>query len=131
MSTRPYLPPQPVITAASMGASITSSPTLFNNVSKIGYQAIWSSGSTPIGTLAVQFSSDYAIGPTGQVVNSGTWTTATINYLGAPVTSIPVTGNSGSAFIDIYETSAHASRLVYTRTSGTATMTAYVNGKVG
>ncbi len=130
MSSRPQFNPAPVITNGNMAsASLTSAVTIIQKLSMISYGVSWT-GSTPIGTLQVQVSNDYKQDASGVVSVAGTWNTMTLNYQGMAVTSIPVTGNTGSAFIDIEETAGYAIRLVYTKTSGTGTLQATVNGKV-
>lgn len=129
MSTRPYLGPYSVITNGSMAGNLTSSVTLLQNLTKIAYQVSWS-GTSPVGTLSVQASSDYALNPDGTVANSGTWTTLTLSVNGSPSSTVAVSGNTGSAFIDLTVTSAWALRLIYTSASGTGTLNAKINGKV-
>ena len=130
MSTRTTLRPQVVIAAGDMSAaSITSAPTILQSLTIPNYSVVWS-GTTPIGTLAVQASDDYALNPDGTVQNAGTWNTLPLSLAGSSVTSIPVTGNTGNGMIDIYGLGAYAIRLVYTKTSGTGTLTAKINGKV-
>lgn len=137
MSSRTVLRPEIVIPSAyaspantgSMAANITSMPTILQSLSRVSYSVSWA-GSSPVGTIQIQCSNDYAIGATGTVVNSGTWNTMTVSLNGSPVQTIPVTGNSGSGLIDITATAAYAVRLVYTFTSGTGTLQAIVTGKV-
>lgn len=137
MSTRTNLRPQIVIpspqgtpaNSASMAANITSAPTILQSLSKASYSISWS-GTSPVGTLSVQVSNDYSLSANGTVNNAGTWTTLTLSVSGAPATSIPVTGNTGTAFIDLESISAYAIQLVYTYASGTGTMQATFNGKV-
>ncbi len=130
MSTRTFLKPYSVITNGDMSAtSITSAVTIMQSISGVSYQLSWS-GSTPIGSVALQFSNDYSLNPDGTVNNSGTWTTATINVAGFPVSSAPVSGNTGSGVIDVDRTNTYASRLVYTKASGTGTLQAVIMGKV-
>lgn len=128
MSTRTSLPPQIVLNAASMAGSLISSPTILQSLSKIAYQAVWT-GTSPVGTISIQGSENYSLNPNGQVNNTGTWTTLTLAYNGTLVTSVPVTGNTGDALIDL-ETGIYALRLIYTRTSGTGTITVTTSGKV-
>lgn len=129
MSSRPQIKPFSVITNGDMSASITSEPTILSNLSMCSYQISWA-GTAPVGTVAVQFSNTYALNPDGTVGNAGTWDTATLNYMGSQVQSIPVTGNADSGFIDISDTAAYAVRLVYTATSGVGTLQATLAGKV-
>ncbi len=130
MSARTNLRPQSVITAGDMStASITSSPTILQSLTLVNYAVTWS-GTSPVGTLAVQASDDYALTPGGAVQNAGTWNTLPLDLAGASVTSIPITGNSGNGMIDIDGLGAYAIRLVYTKGSGTGTLNATINGKV-
>lgn len=138
MATREQIGPYLVIPNAqaspastgSMATSITSAPTIVRGVSQISYQVVWSAGSTPIGAISLQGSNDYSIDAMGNVKNAGTWTTLTFNYNGTPVSSVPVTGNSGSGMIDIGSTGMYAMRIVYTRTSGSGTLAVTLNAKV-
>lgn len=131
MSTRPVLNPQQIIVNGDMSqATITSAPTILGMLTKFSYQAVWSAGSTPVGTIALQVSDDYKLNATGGVQNVGTWTTVVMSVSGAFVTSVPVSGNSGSDFIDA-ESGAYAVRIVYTRASGSGTLNAYITAKVG
>lgn len=129
MATRPVLKPQRVIVDGDISSDIESDATILNQLSGLSYQVEWS-GATPVGTLSIEFSNNYSLHPDGTVANPGTWTTATLQYNGLPVTTIPVSGNSGNALIDLTTTMAWASRIVYTRGSGTGTMSATVMAKV-
>lgn len=129
MSTRTALRPQVVINNGDMSANITSDPTVLQSLSCGSYEIVWS-GTSPVGTLSFQVSDDYKLTPAGTVENAGHWVTAPVSVSGATVTSIAVTGNSGTGFIEILGTGAYAVRLVYTASSGSGTMTATINGKV-
>ncbi len=95
----------------------------------ISYQLVWA-GTTPIGAASVEVSNDFSLNPDGTIKVAGTWTTMPFNLNGTTVTSIPITGNSGSGFIDIDATGAYAMRLVYTATSGVGTLAVTINAKV-
>lgn len=125
MSSRPTLIPYSVITAASLAAPITSSPTIITNISMICYEVSWT-GNNPQGAIAVQVSNSYSVNSAGGVVLNAnpTWTTL---ILSAPTN---VSGNSGSGIIQLSDVPAHAIRLVYTPTSGTGTLNAIIAGKV-
>ena len=127
--SRPQLKPQSVVTNGNMAGNLTSEVTILSNLSMASYGLSWS-GTAPVGAVAVQLSNDYSVNPNGTVNNPGTWNTATLNYLGSQVQSIPVTGSPGSGFIDVSDTAAYAIRLVYTATSGTGTLQVVINGKV-
>jgi hypothetical protein len=111
-----------------MATSIISSPTVIQKLSMISYSMSWVG--SPVGTASVQVSNDYTQNSDGSVMNPGTWNTLTLDYLGTPVQSIPITGANGSAFIDVDATGAYAMRLVYTATSGAATLQAIIHAKV-
>ncbi len=128
MSTRPNIRPMSVITNGTMAGNITSSPTIISNTTVASYALSWT-GSTPIGTAAVQASNDYSLYANGTVDNPGTWSTLTLDYGGSAVQSIPITGNTGTAFIDMQQIGAYAIRLVYTATSGTGTLQCTVVAK--
>lgn len=138
MSTRTNLGPTVVFPSAkaspantgSMGASFTSAPTVLDTLTSISFDCDWSGGSTPVGTLSVEVSNSFKLDCFGAVLVSGTWTTLSLNVNGVVVQSVPVTGNSGSVFIDIDKTSADSIRVVYTRTSGSGTMVISAKGKV-
>lgn len=129
MSTRTTLRPYSVITNGAMAANITSSVTVLQSITGVSYALSWA-GTSPVGTVSVQVSNDYSLEPTGAVNNSGTWTTVELNVAGVPSTTIAITGNTGTVFIDIERIMAYAIRLIYTAGSGTGTLQAVINGKV-
>ncbi len=132
MSSRPEFAPYKVINAASMGASITSTPTIIQKLSCPSYSYVWSSGSTPVGTIKVEISNDYKQNADGTVRDAGTWTAIyfQLNGGGVLVNSAPVSGNSGTGFIDVPITGAYAIRTVYTRGSGSGTLNSTICAKV-
>jgi hypothetical protein len=117
--SRTVLRPEVVISAGSLAGNLTSSVTVLQSLSKVSYHLSWT-GSSPVGTASLQVSNDYSLLPNGQVNNPGTWQT---------VTTSTVSGSPGTGFIDAI-TGAYATRLIYTSTSGTGTLTATVAGKV-
>ena len=117
-----------VMNAVDMSQSETSLVTVLQSITKAAYAVTWT-GTSPVGTLSIQASNDYSIEPSGIVNNAGTWTTLTLQYNGSAVTTIPVSGNTGTGLIDI-TTSAYAIRLIYTAASGTGKLTATIVGKV-
>lgn len=129
MSSRPQLNPESVITNGDMSGNLTSLPTIIQKLSMISYALSWS-GSTPVGTVSVQVSNDYAKNADGSVANPGTWNTMTVSLAGVNVTTIPISGNTGNGFIDIDQSAAYAMRLIYTFGSGTGSLNAVINGKV-
>lgn len=130
MSARTVLRPHLVITNGDMSqASITSQPTILNSLTKFSYEVSWT-GTSPVGTLALQVSNSYALNPNGSVGNAGTWTSVPVDVNGSEVTTIAISGNTGNGFIDVTVNAGYAVQLVYTKVSGTGTLTAIVNGKV-
>lgn len=128
MSTRTQFRPQVILDAVSMATDQTSDVTILQSLSRVAYAFSWS-GTTPIGTLSLQGSNNYALNPDGTVGNSGTWVTLAVEYNGSVVTEIPVSGNTGTGSIDV-TTAFYAIRVFYDRTSGVGTLTGVINGKV-
>jgi hypothetical protein len=128
MSSRTALRPTPVISAQSMAANITSTPTILQSLTVVNYAVSWT-GTSPVGELSVEASNDYVEGATGGL-SGGTWNVVPLTLNGSTVTEIPITGNSGNGMIDIPGLGAAAVRLVYTATSGTGSLTATIAGKV-
>jgi hypothetical protein len=130
MSTRTNLRPTPVITNGDMSAaSITSKATVLQSITKFSYEVRWT-GSSPVGTLAMQVSNSYSLNVDGSVGNAGTWIAVPLDINGSEVSSIPVSGNADNGFIDCEVQGGYAVRLVYTKVSGTGTLNATINGKV-
>lgn len=129
MSTRTTFRPMQVITSGAMTANITSAVTILGSLSRFSYEISWA-GTSPVGTVAVQVSNSYSVLPTGVVNNAGTWTTVAVPSGTSTALTIAVTGNSGNLIIDPVVSAAYAVRLLYTFTSGTGTLNAYINAKV-
>lgn len=110
-------------------ATVTSEATVLQSVGNISYEISWT-GSTPIGTLALQVSNSFTLGGAGGQGAAGTWTTVPLELSGAEVTSIPITGNADNGFIDVTMNAGYAVRLLYTKSSGTGTILATISGKV-
>jgi hypothetical protein len=110
-------------------ASITSEATVLQSISNVSYEVSWV-GTMPVGALKLQVSNTYSLGADGTPANSGIWTDVPMDVDGAYATSIPITGNSGNGFIDVTLQAGYSTRLVYTKTSGTGTLTATIAGKV-
>jgi hypothetical protein len=112
----------------SMGGSLNSLATLKPSMSLINYSISWT-GTSPVGTITVESSNDYEVDFAGAVRNAGSWNTLPFtNSAGAIVTSVAVSGNTGKGMININGIGANAIRLVYTRTSGTGTLSSFING---
>lgn len=129
MSTRTILRPKLVITNGDMSGSLTSLPTVLQSLTSGSYALSWT-GTSPVGTVSFQVSDDYSLDPNGQVDNPGTWNTAPLSVSGTTVTAVPVTGNTGTGYIDILGTGAYAARLIYTAGSGSGTLNVTIVGKV-
>lgn len=123
MASRPLFSPMQVITNGDMSGNITSKVTIIQNLSMLSYDIAWS-GSAPVGVMSVQLSNTYSQNADGSIRNPGNWTTI---ILSVPA---PVSGDTGNGMIDVDATGAYAVRLVYTRTSGTGSLNATINGKV-
>lgn len=130
MSQRPRIPPETVIEDGDMSqASLTSSVTVLQSLTLGTYAYSWT-GSSPVGTLAIQISNDYELYPNGQVKSAGTWNTVYVTLNGSTVTdSIPVSGSSGNGIVE-WSTGAYAIRTVYTRVSGSGTLQCVFAAKV-
>ena len=129
MSQRTTLRPVVLPTIDMSQSSTNSSATVLQSMTLISYEVSWS-GSTPTGTLALQISNSYSLEPNGTVNATGTWTTVPMDVNGAYATSIAISGNTGNGIIDVALIAGYASRLVYTRSGGSGTMTITVVGKV-
>jgi len=129
MAYRPEVAPVQVITNGDMSKDITSKVTIIQKISMMSYSYKWAATS-PDGTISIQVSNDYSLNPDGTVKNSGTWETITVNQGGTPTTTLTVSGNSGTGFVDIDQLGAYAIRTIYTYSSGTGTLQAWFVGKV-
>jgi len=100
-----------VLSAGDMGsATLTSTAFSVQHTPIMGIQAVWSAGSTPVGTLQLQGSID------------GT------NYFNVGST-VAVSGNSGTAYVSDANAFYLFARLIYTKTSGSGTLNAYAEAK--
>lgn len=120
-NSKNFLPAYKIVNAVTMASNITSAVTDVRFIDNIAYQLVWSG--TPTGTFSVQMSLDYAVGIGGTVTNAGTWINIPLNAATNP------TGSSGSTNIFINQIPGPYLRLVYTASSGTGALTAYVSGK--
>lgn len=129
MSQRTVLRPV-TLPSINMASNGTSAVTILQGLSILNYSVTWT-GTSPVGTLSLQFSDDYQLSPNGEtVINAGTWNTVPLDVAGAIQTSIAISGNSGNGMIDIDLTGAYAARLSYTASGGTGTLIPTVTGKV-
>lgn len=100
-----------IVINGDMSGDVTSDAQEIKEVKGYAIQAIWSAGSTPVGSTKLQASLD------------GT------NYTDIDGSSISVSGNSGSNFYNIELANYPYVRLVYTRTSGSGTLNVSISAK--
>ncbi len=119
------------ITSGDMSqATLTSTVTNLQFLDNAGYQFNFTG--SPVGTLAVQVSADYAQDELGNVTNAGNWVPLTITYWNgtAFITSTSVPTSVGSpVYLDLALLSASWIRSVYTKISGTGTLNAFITAK--
>lgn len=120
-NSKNVLLPFAVVAAGDMSASITSPPTNVQYLDNIIYTFVWTG--SPTGTFAFQVSEDYQPGTGGTVINAGTWIPLTLSA------TIAATGGADNALIDLNQLPGSWVRFVYTRSSGTGTLAAYISGK--
>jgi hypothetical protein len=104
-----------------MGTSITSDPVEIKNQDNIGIQLHWTGA--PVGAFDIEISSNYREDMEGNVQNAGNWVTLPLSP------AITASGSADDAYIDLNQMSAMYMRIVYTRTSGTGSLDAYVVAK--
>lgn len=103
------------LSGTDMTVNVTSNPVNLISIYAYSVQVVWSSGSAPVGTFKLQASDD-------PVDAGGTPT----NYTDVTSSSTPISGTPGSVLFDVTECSYRWVRLVYTATSGSATITSAV-----
>jgi hypothetical protein len=103
-----------------MAGNLTSAVTNIEFLDNIGVQFNFTG--TPTGTFQVQVSADYSQDQQGNVLNAGNW----IGLLSVLPTA---SGSADSAYVDLNQLSAPWIRAIYTRTSGTGTLNAYIVAK--
>lgn len=113
--------PVHVINAASMATSLTSAIVPVSGQDNIGFQLHWTGA--PVGTFDFQISSNHMQDSQGAVIQAGNWISLPLDP------AIVAAGAPDEAYVDLNQMSAQYVRLVYTRTSGTGTLDAYVVGK--
>lgn len=115
------LPSYKLVAAGDMSASITSLATNIQQVDNVGIQLNFTG--SPTGTFSVQVSADHTEDVNKNVIVAGHWESLTLSP--TPTAS----GTSGDIYIDLNQLSAPWVRIVYTRSSGTGSLDAYVTGK--
>lgn len=120
MSRKSQLVKFKTITNGDMSSSITGAVTNIEWQDNIGIQLNFTGA--PSGTFQVQISADYEkINNT--VTNAGNW----ISLVLSPVPT--AAGAADNIYVDITQISAPWIRVVYTRTSGTGILNAFIVGK--
>lgn len=121
-NSKKVLPKFQIITSASMGASVTSTVTNIENIDNIAIQ-IGFTTSDAVGTFSVQGSVDHAQDQNGNVQVAGNWVALTLS-------PVPVAASAAdNILISLNQLPFPWLRTVYTRTSGTGTLNAYIAGK--
>lgn len=113
----------PYTQSASMGASVTTTPTHIAFLDSIAVQ-IDVTTTDAVGTFALQGSCDYVKGDAENAAVTGNWINITLS---------PVIPDAASAdahtLINMQQVAFPWIRLVYTRTSGTGTLAVTITGK--
>jgi len=107
-----------LLTAGDLSASFNTDAVNLISIYAYSIQVTWGSGSSPVGTFKLQGSNDPGDNGSGQGVSAPT------NFTDISSSSQAISGNSGSIMYDVTECSYRWVRLVYTRASGNATVTA-------
>jgi hypothetical protein len=92
-------------------ASVTSNVTRTEYLDNVGIILSWT-GTSPVGTLAIQASTD-----------NTTWVALDFG------STISISGNTGTHILNINQVPFSYLRAVYTKTSGTGTLTALLSSK--
>lgn len=104
-----------------MTGTVTSAVSNIEFMDNIGIELDWTG--TPNGTFAVQVSVSYHQDSLGNVTNVGAWNSITLSPVPAAV------GAAGTYYIDINQISSPWIRVVYTPSSSTGVLNAYICGK--
>lgn len=100
-----------------MAGSITGSVVGIQYLDNVAIQMEFTG--SPVGTLAVQGSVNYAQNAQGTVTNTGNWITFTTSAVAA----------AGDVLFDLNQLSFPWIRVIYTRSSGTGTLDGYISAK--
>lgn len=121
-NAKTVLAPYHVIAATSMTGNITGTPTNIQYLDNVSIQLNFTG--TPVGTFTIQGSLDYTQqGIPGVATNTGNWITITL-----PATA-SASGAAGNILLDLNQLSFPWIRIVYTVSSSTGTLDAYISGK--
>ncbi len=114
MGRKNIIPTFKIYDAVVLGSSRTSVAVNVQNLDKASIHLVWSAGSTPVGVFTVEARN-------GALDD---WFTLDMGS-----TPISLSGNTGSILIRLDEMPFTDIRVVYTRTSGTATLTGRITAK--
>lgn len=117
MSKKAFLAPYKMFDSVSLGASQTSEATVVNGLDNLELTVSWV-GTAPVGVLTVEAAAA-DLGQDEPIL----WTALDFG------SAISVTGASGSHSIFINQLPSNLVRVVYTRTSGTGSLTVVITGK--
>ena len=106
--------PYRIVNAVSAGATATSGSTSIRFLDNVSVSVQWSAGSTPVGVYTIEGTVDGLI-----------WKTVPDDA----ATTASVSGASGSYMLKFSNCAFDKMRVVYTRTSGSGTLDAYIMGK--
>lgn len=131
MSRKNNLLKYPTIVNGDMStASITSLITNIQFLDNVGVQLNFSGA--PVGNFEVQVSADHAQDNEGNVTVAGSWAPIPLAYFLSPSMAVNIdipTSVGSPIYLDLNQLSAPYIRVVYTRTSGTGTLNAYITCK--
>ena len=132
MSRKNILKQFKIVDAGDMSqASITSAVTCIQFLDNVGIQLNFSGA--PVGDFEIQVSADYEQNPNGSVINAGNWAPLALSYLsgGSFVDSFDIPTSVGSPiYLDLNQLSAPFIRIVYTKTSGSGSLDAFITAKM-
>ncbi len=120
-STKRVLEKAQLLTAEDMSVDITSPVFICRFLDNVGIQLDWTGA--PVGTFAVQTSTDHEEDNQGNVSVAGNWITIPLSA------TITASGSPDDAKIAINQIDGAYLRLVYTATSGTGSLNMFINGK--
>lgn len=98
-----------LIDSESMASDLETEAVNLNGVGSYSIQAIWSAGTSPVGTLTLKGSND------GLTFSS--------------IYSTPVAGNTGEILVNIEKPAYAHFKVTYVATGGTGTLNVYANYK--
>lgn len=113
--------PVHIFNTASMATSLTSPVVEIRNQDNVGIQLHWTGA--PVGDFDFQVSSDHVQDSQGNVTNAGNWVSLPLSP------AISAAGSADDAYVDLNQMSAMYCRVVYTRTSGTGSLSGVIVAK--